>query len=76
MDLDEALHRTGGAGRYQRLVGWLLLLPGALPVGLYTLLVLLQVNDRGQHWCRVPELQKSTLNETVAKRYRYAVVML
>ena len=70
MDLDEALHHAGGFGSYQRLVGWLLLLPGALPVCLFTLLVLLQANDRGQHWCSVTELQDSTLNETIVKRFR------
>ena len=70
MDLNEALHHVGGFGVYQRLVGWLLLLPGTLPSALYTLLVMLQVTYRGQHWCRVPELQQSTLNQTVVKRYR------
>ena len=70
MDLDEALHHTGGFGTCQRLVDWLLLLPGALPISLYALLMLLQANDRGQYWCDVPELREAAISETTAKHYR------
>ncbi|XP_044737270.1 beta-alanine transporter [Chrysoperla carnea] len=55
MDMDDVLAEIGEWGRYQKLVVWLILLPGVLPCGFhaYDQLFMAAVPP---HWCRVPEL--------------------
>lgn len=57
MDVDDALSMVGDFGPYQKLVFYLVLLPGVIPCGFhaYNQIFMTTVPD---HWCYVAELQK------------------
>lgn len=56
MDFDEILPFVGEYGTYQKLMIWLVLLPGTIPCGFnaYSQLFMATSQD---HWCKIPELQ-------------------
>lgn len=55
MDMDTILVEIDEWGTYQKLVVWLILLPGVLPCGFHAYDQLFMAASP-EHWCRVPEL--------------------
>lgn len=64
MDVDDILLMVGDFGKYQKLILWLVLLPGVIPCGFhaYNQIFMASIPD---HWCYVPELEKLSNKELI-----------
>ncbi|XP_076054880.1 beta-alanine transporter isoform X2 [Oratosquilla oratoria] len=68
MDFDEILPDIGEFGKYQKMILWLVLLPGVMPCGFHAYNQLFMTTEP-EYWCQVPQLQRANLSDDVLKAF-------